>query len=250
LDIEAAVTEKTDGQNIQVYVNDPVVSGSATKKNDIHVAAGANIGNLSSGLHGHASYAFTNNAVIVATATGYSGSCTTKNFDYADSSTSVQYTGRKFGIGTGYYRPLSNNNFIEVLAGGQFGISENERNSENYEYRYIKYFVQPGFYQYTEHFQVGFYLRTGLIDYLNFPTGANHEIQKVSTNSPIFYVDPSFSMCVGGKMTKVGVQVNYTLSTMTSVGMYKLGLYLGDVVQDPLSLSFFLRFSIPSKAQN
>lgn len=226
------------------YVNDPVVSGSVSKKNDVNFAAGANIGNLSSGFHGHASYAITNKIVSIGTFTSYSGTCESNNLDFTDSSYNVNYRGKKFGLGAGYYRPLSNNNYFEVIGGSQLGISYNERQTENFEYRYMKYFVQPGIYKLTDQIQFGLSLRMGIIDYLNYPTGSNNEVQKISKDSPYFYADPSLQVCLGGSSVKVGLQVNYTLSSKSSIGLYKLGLYLGSIADDPLSMSVFLRLSI------
>ena len=232
------------------YVNDPVVTGSVTKKNDFNAAAGVNFGDLSSGLHGHASYAISNSLVAIGSITGYSGSCTSKNYDYADSSINVRYLGRKIGFGAGYYRSLNNINYFEVLGGGQFGISENKSGTENFEYRYVKYFIQPGFYQQTENFQFGVSLRMGLMDYLNYPTGSANEVQKISTAGPIFYIDPAIVLCMGSRMFKIGVQLSYTLSSQTTIGFTRYSIFQGSVVDDPLSISLFLRFSLSSKKQN
>jgi hypothetical protein len=231
-------------------VNDPVVAGCVTKKNDFNVSSGLNIGNLSSGFHASASYAMTNKLMVTGSFTGYRGSCSSTNFDYADSSTNVFYSGRKFGLGFGYYRPLNENNYFELIGGGQFGISINEREAEKFEYHYLKYLIQPGLVHQTGRIQAGLCLRFGVIDYLNFPTGSFHEIQHISTKSPNFYIDPGVFVCAGGPAVKLGIQLNYTLSQQSSIGYTYLGQYLGTVIDDPLSISLFLRLSLPSKAQN
>jgi hypothetical protein len=229
------------------YVNDPVIFGNVTKKANFNVAGGINVGTLTSGAHFNGSVAITNNLYVSAAYTHYSGSCT-ESITVGGNTTndSTKYSGNSILTGIGYYTKIGKNLYFEGLLGGKYGNNANRRATENFEYRHMKYFIQPGIAYTAKNFQAGLALRFGIIDYLPHSTGSLNVIPEIATDGGKVFLDPAVYISGGWEYVKVGGQLSTTFSDNTSIAYFPLGTALGLIDSDPLSLSLFIQVTIPS----
>ncbi len=233
------------------YVNDPVITANVTKKADLNIAGGLNAGNVTSGGHFHGSVAVSNNLFISSAFSNYSGGCTDiSTVNGVTTDNSIKYSGQSFLLGGGYYKALGKGFYFEGSIGGKYGKNHNKKSIEDFEYRHVKYIFQPGITFTSDYFQAGLAFRFGMIDYLPFKTGSQHIIPEIATKSAIPYVDPAIYFCGGGKYVKVGCQLSYTIADNSTIAYDPLGIFFGGIKSDPLSVSLFIKITVPSKKIN
>jgi len=225
-----------------------VVFANVTEKSDFNIAGGLNVGQVTSGGHLHANVAISPKFYLSGSFTSYSGGCSeSSTFNGVTTNNTTKYSGKSFLFGFGYYKSLGKHFYFENALGAKYGNNANVRAYENFEYRHIKYFLQPGISYTRKHFQTGIALRLGLIDYLNHATGSQNTIPKIATEGVSPYVDPAFFICAGGKFIKIGSQISATFSDYSNITFIPVGSAFSMVSYDALSFSLFLRITIPSK---
>lgn len=207
------------------YVNDPVVFANVTKKADFNLAGGFNVGTLTSGSHLQGSAAISNRLYLSSSFSNYSGNCSESSSANGNNN-SIKYSGHSFLCGLGYYKTLGKNYYFEGLIGGKYGNNSNKKANEDFEYRHLKYVIQPGLTYTRDHFQAGIALRFGMIDYLPFKTGSENRIPEIATQGAKPYVDPAFYICGGGQYVKVGGQISSTFADNSTIAYTPLGSYL------------------------
>lgn len=226
------------------YVNDPVIHANVREVGDLTFGAGVNTGSITSGLHMQATAAISDKIFAAASFSNYSGSCgSTSTFNGKTVNDSKEYTGHSTLLSGGYYKAIGNDFYFEGAAGAKFGRNMNVTTSEKFEFIHLKYFIQPGISYNRDHFQAGFALRMGVIDFLPHKTGSLHQDPGLSSMP---YLDPGIYLGFGAKWVKLGIQLSTTIAENIPVAFHPLGTLLGLVETDPTSFSLFLRVTIPS----
>lgn len=229
------------------YVNDPVPFATVKRKSDWNLSGGLNYGHLTKGLHGNFTIAVTDNLFILGSYSNYFGDCKSRQtFNGVTTTQSISYFGRSILPGIGYYKSLGDDFYFECITGAKYGINQNKNSIEEFEFRHIKYFLQPGVTFQKEIFQAGFAFRMGFIDYLNYKTGKQNTVPEIARNKIIPYLDPAFFLAIGSNNFKFGAQISMTVSQNTDINYYVFGSLFGLIHEDPLSLSIFLKIAVPS----